>query len=614
MSIVCPSCQCINEACSSFCYGCGGELPPQAEAMEIEDNAPKMPLQGNNLSNSENVVSEEASKSKEVVSEQVDEIICPECKAINALGSTFCYDCGFMLSSNEEKTTVEDAVEEKTTVASLEAIAEAYANAVEKCDCENAELKTPQIQHQHPSTAQAISAASQAGKSLYTPQVVNIPVSPSQSLRSEPLSSLENHVASTAPSIASIAGTLNMPMATNSTAFNVFTSPTTNQPEVSIFYNSEASFIEDQSGVLCFKLSSNIAKHLVAAKGLFKITFGGIEQDVELKGVPSNQGLMLAGSIQIPTGRKGLVLVDGVIHVWFAGEHSEIRYDVSAHTYTIREAKATSLDQINIAIDQSGNEGLIHGNNTVYIPGLEGLNSDSRQENAYKKEYWKPLQLTKLNCSAAVHSIALVDENRTYAIINSFDGTFIAGRTRDLKGKNFCVRHRDKNICALLSGEHIKFKLENDFVDVIETSTNGAHFVGGRNNSSDGLSIGKISVGELKNLRCTRSRCSTESLVDLRVALFKDSGFQNCGGIGLIVSPKSKAEGWCSRSEVLLNILPEKTISIDKLLGIQGECNEFSNKNEGFQYRKNLGNWSSLRDGDKLCLAGKNLTVKFIYE
>ncbi|MBO7224098.1 MAG: hypothetical protein J6V70_08205, partial [Kiritimatiellae bacterium] len=507
-------------------------------------------------------------------------VVCPSCQSTNEAGSIFCYSCGGELPPQAQ------------TAASKDATSEMPSNSNESNVLENV-------------SAEAIP---EVKKSPYIPQVVNIPnpsyVAQEQKQVSRPM--VNQPISMTPPVIPAY-----VPPPAPGALFNY---PIQDSSEVSMYYNSGARFIEGQYGVLSFVLCS-IKKQLFAAKGFLNVKVGDSwVNNVELVGSQSSSGLKLYGSIQIPMGISGQIIVDGVVYVWFDKEASEVRYKVPLHTYIVNAAKGSTVEQINIAIDQSGNSGLIHGNNSVYIPGLESLNNDSRQENAYGKENWTLLEdISKIDNPKTVSSIALVENDNNYVIINTFeDDSFIAGRSTKLKGINFCVRHVDENMCNCLSGKHIQFKLKNDAVEVIETSTNGAHFVGGKNNPSPNSSIGEILLGKIRSIRCTRSRCSVERLVDLKVVLFKDiHSVSKCGGIGLIVAPESKKEGWCSRSDVHLNILPGKTISIDMLLDLQGD-NEISNKNGSFLYSKGRGNWVSLREGDKISFAGKDLTVKFI--
>lgn len=587
MEIVCPSCQCVNEAGSIRCYNCGGDLPPQTQTAESKEVVSEMPSNSNESNVLENVSVEAILQTEStlfaphvanVLNTSNVGVVWPSCQSTNEAGSLFCDNCGGKLPPQAQAAASKDVSSEMPSNSSK-------SNVLENVSAE---------------------AISEVKKSPYIPQVVNIPnpsyVAQEQKQVSRPM--VNQPISMTPPVIPAY-----VPPTPQGALFNY---PIQDSSEVSMYYNSEAKFIEGQYGALSFVLCSK--KQLFAAKGFLNVTIGDSPGfNVELVGSQSSIGLKLYGSIQIPMGISGQIIVGGVVYVWFDKEASEVRYEVPLHIYIVNAAKGSTVEQINIAIDQSGNSGLIHGNNSVYIPGLESLNNDSRQENAYGKENWTLLDISKIDNPKTVSSIALVENDNNYVIINTFeDDSFIAGRTRELKGIHFCVRHVDKNMTYCLSGKHIQFKLKNDAVEVIDTSENGAHFVGVKNNPSSGSSIGEISLGKIKSIRCTRSRCSVEPLVDLKVALFKDiHSVSKCGGIGLIVAPESKKEGWCSRSDVHLNILPGKTISIDMLLDLQGD-NEISNKNGSFLYRKGRGNWVSLREGDKISFAGKDLMVKFI--
>ena len=428
------------------------------------------------------------------------EIVCPSCQSTNEAGSIFCYSCGGELPPQAQ------------TAASKDATSEMPSNSNESNVLENVSAEAiPEIK-----------------KSPYIPQVVNIPnpsyVAQEQKQVSRPM--VNQPISMTPPVIPTY-----VPQTAAGALFNY---PIQDSSEVSMYYNSGARFIEGQYGALSFVLCS-IKKQLFAAKGFLNVTIGDSRFNVELVGSQSSSGLKLYGSIQIPMGIRGQIIVDGVVYVWFDKEASEVRYEVPSHTYIVNAAKGSTVEQINIAIDQKGNSGLIHGNNSVYIPGLESLNNDSRQENAYGKENWTFLNISKIDGPEIINSIALIDGDNTYAIINSFnEGSFIVGRTRDLNGIHFCVRHTDKQRCAYLSGRHILFNLENDAVEVIETSTNGAHFVGGKNNLSPNSSKStKAKVVFLASKPVNSSNCFGVLCAD---AIFKLYGICNLSNMSIAFS------------------------------------------------------------------------------
>lgn len=425
------------------------------------------------------------------------------------------------------------------------------------------------------------------------------------------------HIESSTPVVAPVVTTPSFDSSTIPTIY--YSKPNSNSVEITFRYNSTGSFIEGQTGVLQFLAYQNDTSIQIARiEGEFNLDFVDHKKHVKIVGESSNIGWILKTGINIPKGEKGQFLVDGHINVWFELNKPSVRYKIQKHEYEIKEANIVSHKTVNINIDQSKNSGLIHGNTTVYIP--EDVNNpEKRQNEAYTRISWSDLLISKERTNLSCNSINFVDEEQnTYISINMLkeNEEFLAGKSRKLKGKHFCFIHNENEKDDCISRRHLKFHIIDNEIDVIDDSTNGAHFYDKKNNVNPKSSIGNISLGEIKNICCTKCRCYPESLVELVVKSLEDRNAQDTiAGVGLKLAKKYIAEGWRSRSYYHFNMLPEKTIKVDEFLGIPfGECHEFSNKDNLLQYRKKHGEWISLNDGDTININGKNLKIKFIYE